>query len=434
MDRLIDWREHNFRIPFYLSGARGVGKTYLAMEFAKDYFSVILYQNFETDPFMNEHLSKLRGDSLIEELFHYNQENEKASFLSLPFREKSTLVEQLQSSPESIVKEQSTILILDEISYSTCLDEILFSVLQSNYNIPIIMINSREYEPEVIRQQFVQVMRVKCFPMDFEEFLQATGNEWYISVINEHFDSNGSIPEIVHKELLELYDIYLLVGGLPDAINEYLNFGSLSNVAECHRLKYGDFLQDINQWENPSNALKMKQVVETIPYQLQKKNKKFQYTYIRKGTTRTMYGEAIEALKATNQVLLGEKMTDSTQFKLYWFDTGFLASLYRSQKFCVQSSTEVKLALLENSVAQAFFSKEYELHFWESPSLAKIEFVLGKKNLLPIELFPDENTRSKNVSVFKETHQFDYAVKISSRNFQYKKGIKYVPYYAIGCL
>lgn len=434
MERLIDWREYNSQFPLYLTGARGVGKTYLALEFAKEHYSVILYHNFETDPGMDEKIRGLYGEQLIQELFRYNQQSVKDTFLSLPFHDKSTLVECDETVLEEILSQQSTVLILDEISYSSCIEQILCSVIHSKYKIHIILINSRYDMPQVIQNKVVLVHQISCAPMDFEEFLQATGNEWYIGVINEHFDSNVPVPEIVHKELNDLYDIYIKVGGLPEAVDEYLSFSNLSNVAERHRLRMGSFLQDINCWENQGNALKMKQIVETIPNQLLKKNKKFQYTYIRKGVTRSMYEEAMEALQQTYYVIPSEKMMDDSQMKLYWFDTGFLSSIFRSNQCVYTQPDAVYAALLENSVAQAFHSKEYHLRYWESGSSAKLDFVIGKNNLLPIELYMDENTRSKSFSVFKLDHDFDYAVKLSAKNFRYHRGLKYVPYYAVTCL
>lgn len=439
VDRCIEWKDKNSQFPLYLSGARGVGKTYLALEFAKAFYQVVMYFNFETDPSINQRIRNRYGMELIQEFYRYNEENEKASFLSLPFHDKSTLVE-LESQPEKLVDQENSdqpiILILDEISCCDQLDHILTSVIQSRLPIHILMINSFFYEPACIQNGSIKVIQYQCYPLDFEEFLLATSNEWYIGVINEHFDSNRPVPEIVHKELLELYDIYLIVGGMPEAVAEYLLFSNVNNIAEKHRLRQGTLMNDLYTWQNASDALKMKQVVETIPLQLQKRNKKFQYTYIRKGATRTMYEAAISALIDTGYVIASQRLTDETQQKLYLTDTGMLASMIRSKSedSHIFEEKSIKSALLENSVAAALHNKEYELRFWESDSSAKVEFVIGKKNLLPIELFLDEITRSKNLSVFKESYEFDYAVKISSKNFAYNKNIKYVPYYAVYCL
>lgn len=437
IERCIDWKDKNSQFPLYLTGTRGVGKTYLALEFAKAFYSVILYLNFETDPSMNERLRSLSGNELIHELYRYNELNEKASFLSLPFLDKSTLVEleqHLEEIPEEETKSQEVILILDEISCADCIQQILIAVIQSKSPIHILMINSLAHEPSWIRNGSIQVIHYQCFPMDFEEFLQATGNEWYIGVINEHFDNNRPVPDIVHKELLDLYQNYLMVGGLPEAVSEYLLFSNVNHIAEKHRLRYGSMVQDFYTWQNPSEALRMRQIVEILPYQLQKRNKKFQYTYIRKGATRTMYEDAMNILTETKDIIISHEVSDETKMKIYLYDTGMLASMIRRDRNVIFGAEKVREALLENSVAQALATKEYELRFWESESSAKVEFLIGKKNLLPIELFANDTTRSKNLSVMKGNYDFDYAVKISAKNFDYSKKIKYVPYYAIYCL
>ena len=227
-----------------------------------------------------------------------------------------------------------------------------------------------------------------------------------------------------------------MVGGMPEAVSEYLIFSNVHNIVEKHRLRYGSFIKDLYAWQNSSEALKMKQVVDTIPTQLQKKNKKFQYTYIRKGATKTMYENAISCLVDSGYVIQSNKMTEDTQLKLYMLDTGLLSSMLRatSSDYHLFEQDQIKSALLENSVAQALHAKEYNLRFWESDSSAKVEFLIGNQHLLPIEIYMDDITRSKNLNVLKDSYEFDYAVKISTKNFAYSKKIKYVPYYAVYCL
>jgi predicted AAA+ superfamily ATPase len=96
---------------------------------------------------------------------------------------------------------------------------------------------------------------------------------------------------------------------------------------------------------------------------------------------------------------------------------------------------DITKALLENFVAQSLHNKGYQLAFWESDSMAKIDFLIRKDNqFLPIEIHSSDNTRSKSINVFKQKCDFHYAVKISSKNFEFSNQIKYVPYYAVFCL
>jgi predicted AAA+ superfamily ATPase len=90
---------------------------------------------------------------------------------------------------------------------------------------------------------------------------------------------------------------------------------------------------------------------------------------------------------------------------------------------------------LENYVAQSLKAKNYLFAFWESESMAKIDFIfLRSQDIIPVEIFEGDNTRSKSISVLKQKCSFPYAVKISSRNFEFSNQIKYVPYYAVFCL
>jgi predicted AAA+ superfamily ATPase len=96
---------------------------------------------------------------------------------------------------------------------------------------------------------------------------------------------------------------------------------------------------------------------------------------------------------------------------------------------------QVEKSLIENFVAQSLHNKGYQLSFWESDSMAKIEFVIYKDNaFIPIEIHSDDNTRSKSISIIKQRYDFPYAVKISSKNFEFTDQIKYVPFYAVFCL
>jgi predicted AAA+ superfamily ATPase len=230
-----------------------------------------------------------------------------------------------------------------------------------------------------------------------------------------------------------------------------LNFNSLINIPEQHSLQIGAYHDYILQSNPESEALKMNQVIDSLALQLLKPNKKFQYKLIRKGTTYAMYKDAILMLKELEYTLQcskcqleelispGQEETagnneENTSFKLYLPDTGFLYSRIEEENF-PSSDPIVRKALLENYVAQAFHAKEYPLTFWESDSMAKIDFILRKEDcLIPVEVHINDNTRSKSISILKQKYDFPYAVKISPKNFDYSNQVKYVPYYAVFCL
>ncbi|MGB4657970.1 MAG: AAA family ATPase [Mobilitalea sp.] len=425
IDELIKWKEINTGKSILLTGAKGVGKTYLAYDFAKAFFENIFYLNFEREPKARSIFASNNADEISFQLTNYFHLNEE-------------------------IPVESRILILDEISYS---QEILMAIKDSS--IPnlfqnIIYISSNRIDSE----DYSDFIILPVFPLEFDEFLRATGYEWYIETIINHYNSNKMIPEIVHKELLGLHKLYLQIGGMPGMINEYLNLNSVANVSEQHGFlvsSYHDYILKDNQ---VSDALKMNQVFDSLTQQLMKSNRKFQYKLIRKGTTHAMYKDAIRKLTDTNYVIKCTRINNedlvtpsktfaseewcnvetNTNFKLYLPDTGLLYSKIVEEQGN-HFDTLHKKALLENYMAQSLQAKKYSFAFWESDSMAKIDFITyHNQELIPIEIFAGSNTRSKSISILKQKCEFSYSVKVSKKNFEYSNQVKYVPYYAVFCL
>ncbi len=423
IDELITWKSENTRKVLLLTGAKGVGKTYLAYDFAKAFFKHIYYINFEREAVTNSLFHSDSSESLsgrLVEYFHIDEE----------------------------IAPEERILILDEISF--CPEAAaLVQEQQLRTDFPFILALSSNPLSPVNTASF---QMLKVYPLEFDEFLLATGNEWYIEAIVNHFNTNTNIPEIVHKELLSLHQLYLQIGGMPAMINEYLNLNSTVNVSEQQSFLLGSYRDYIKRDHSDSDALKMIQVIDSLAHQLLKENKKFQYKIIRKGTTHAMYKEAIGKLAGLNYIIRCNRISteqlisspdnismnaydeENSNFKLYLPDTGLLYSRLVEE----QGSSEIKRslkALLENYVAQSLQAKDYPFVFWESESMAKIDFIIEKNQaLLPIEIHESDNTRSKSISVLKQKCSFPYAIKISSRNFEFTNQIKYVPYYAVFCL
>lgn len=426
INTLIEWKDNGERSkkPILLIGAKGVGKTYLAYDFAKSFYEQITYLNFEQD----KGLSK----RIIQDSFIPNKDEALSD---------------------------SRILILDEIPSSPKIIRSIINIQKTEAYPYIIAISSNPILEE-LKSDF---QTIYVYPMEFDEFLTATGNDWYIEVIIKHFNSNKKIPEIVHKELLALHKLYLQIGGMPASINEYINMSSPINVPEQHRGLISSYHGFIKQDNTESDTLKMSQVFNSIPLQLLKENKKFQYKLIRKGTTHAMYKDAIHTLAKRHYIIKCNKIHNSvldkdlsnnsacleeimkeenTIFKLYFPDIGMLytkISEEESSGSSLNNGTKYQKnrtkAILENYVAQALQARNYPFGFWESESMAKIDFIIQKEGLLiPIEIHSTNNTRSKCISVFKQKCDIPYAIKISPKNFEFKNQIKYIPYYATFCL
>ncbi len=424
IDELIGWKNDTSDIPVLLAGAKGVGKTYLAYDFAKSFFEHIYYINFEREP-------------LKASLFQAGTDGNIVDNLLMQF---------------NITEEQALetrILILDEICFcKEAMDIIKNKRLDGVFDY-ILAITSHPL-PKEFEADF---LRICVHPLEFDEFLRATGNEWYIETIINHYYSSTKIPEIVHKELLVLHQLYLQIGGMPGVINEYLNLQDTVNVSERHSFIIGSYHDYILRDNSDSDALKMNQVIDSLTYQLMKENKKFQYKIIRKGTTHAMYRDAIKKLVEQNYVIRCNRINnellqfpsqidilnnscveDNSNFKLYLPDTGLLYSKLIEEQG-QEGVIQYQKSLLENYIAQSLHAKNYPFAFWESESMAKIDFIISKNlEMIPIEVFLGENTRSKSISVLKQKYMPPYSIKISAKNFEYSNQVKYVPYYAVFCI
>ncbi len=438
IDQLICWKTEANRLPVLLKGAKGVGKTFLAYDYAKAFFQHIYYINFEREP-------------QLAELFHETGEKAPGYRLMDYFQKEVPQEEGAQTEEEKPLGDR--VLILDEISFSReAMTAVQEGRLQPVFEY-IIVISSHPL-PEELSRNYIQL---SIRPLEFDEFLKAIGSDWYVEAIANHFQADKKMPEIVHKELLALYQLYLQIGGMPGSINEYLNLQSSVNVSEQHSFINGSYRRDILRDNNDSDALKMNQVLDSLVYQLMKDNRKFQYKIIRKGTTHTMYREAIHRLCEQNYTIRCSRISpeqltqpsqsqpspdassfyedgENTNFKLYLPDTGVLYSqLVEVQG--KENMNKYEKVLHENCVAQSLSAKNDLFFFWESNSTAKVDFILLRDGeLLPIEIFTGENTRSKSISVLKQNCAFPYSIKISSRNFEFTNDTKYVPYYAVFCI
>lgn len=424
IDELINWKTKDSGKPILLTGAKGVGKTYLAYDFAKAFFERVCYINLERNPKVVPLFTEVDHNKITNliEYFHINLEE--------PLEIRVLIIDEINDSPELL----------------NCFNQLDLSAI-FRY---IIYITS---SPIPIKAT-LELQVLPIYPLEFDEFLRASSNEWYIEAIITHYNQDKKIPDIVHKELLTLYHLYLQIGGMPAMVNEYLNLSSTINISEHHSFLIGSYRDYILRDNSDSDAMKMNQVYNSLVLQLMKENKKFQYKLIRKGTTHAMYKEAIRKLCDINYIIkcnriMNEQLQDpiqtfssddwhnieiNTNFKLYMPDTGMLYSKMVEEQGTLLDTNHEK-ALLENAVAGTLQTKNYPFAFWESESMAKIDFIYEKnQQIYPVEIFNSDNTRSKSISILKQKCDFPYSIKISSKNFEFSNQIKYVPYYAVFCL
>lgn len=429
-EKIIAWDNEYTGKPLILSGAPGIGKTYLSQELAKNFHNSYLYINPKND-------HKLR--SALLELSVQNNPN----------------FEQFLQTYYQIPNEwlHEFLIILDDFDWYSELLTLLNQITKNVYKFRLLIINTLTPNNSLKEQCDV----IEIVPLEFDEYLKAIGSEWYTEIIRAHFQTKKKIPEIVHKEMLNLFRDYLRIGGMPAAINEYMLTDSLNNLSTIHRNLYELFLSEFKRF-NESSSIRLNQLLQLLPEQLIKGNKNYRYNLIRKGATHNMYRNELQKLSELHIVNKIERADfvvsdDKTlnydvhdnQFRLYMNDCGILYSLIMASSSEFGDGTEDEISdysdnvlyqlLAENYLLSTLKSRNQNVVFWESGSLAKIDFLsIFDNSIMPIEVKYQENKKSKSLHVFKQKLPVISNMKFGRQNFSVDEHGFNCPIYSLFCL
>ena len=342
---------------------------------------------------------------------------------------------------------ENTIIFFDEIQLSEEAISSLKSFCESSFPYKIICAGSLlGVKINRFNSSFpVGKVRVEyMYPMDFEEFLLALNKEMWIEEIKMCF--NQMKPISIHDKLLELYRIYLCIGGMPASINNYIKENEDIFLYDKKIIQdiVMSYKSDMNKYVNTSNeTLKIEKIYDKIPSILSKENKKFQYSDIEKKATRRDYESALNWLISSNMVYecnLVSKIEPPLKaylledyFKLYISDVGILISILEINfsDILLNNNFMFKGAITENYIAQVFRTNNIKLYYWKSGNKAEIDFLLyNDDGIIPVEVKSSDNAKAKSLRVYMEKYKPKYAIKISSNNFGFENNIKSIPLYA----
>ena len=422
---LIKWKKSENRKPLIIHGARQVGKTYTVKQFGKENYNNLIYVNFET----NQELSNQISDS-IDAKYVINK-------LELFYGEKIIPGKTLIFFDEIQANERA----LTSLKYF-CEDAPEYHIIAAGSLLGI-AINRQNYSFPVGK---VQMMNM--YPLSFKEFLIAIGRENLIDEIQKHFDNNERMDKTVHELCLKLYRTYLVVGGMPEAVQTYLTEEKTIAAIDIQSEILESYERDMTKYADNSLSNKIIAAFDSIPVQLAKDNKKFQYKVISKGGSSSIFGEAITWLKNSgivNQVnkviaeLPLEMHKDLTSFKLYMSDVGLFVNKARYPLYQIDLSTQPTMIsmgpLMEHYVANELKVKGYEIYYWESNGKAELDFMIQKDiDIVPIEVKTSIHTKSRSLDLYMKNNNPKYAIRISEKNFGFENNIKSVPLYAVFCI
>ena len=419
-NELLKWKKmKKNKMPLVLYGARQVGKTYIVTEFGRENYNNMVYVNFEQD--------------------------EKI----IPYFEDSVSPEEIIKVLESFYNEKivpgQTLIFFDEVQ--NC-NRALTSLKYFTENVPEydiiaagsllgVAINRKKYSFPVGK-----VILKTVYPLDFEEFLWAKNKELLVNKIKKAYETNSPLNEGLHKEAMELYKEFLIVGGMPMAVKSYIEEVRTIDYTEIQSLILSAYTADMAKYTDNSQSIKTIFAYESIPSQLGKDNKKFQYSMIQKGARSSLFGEYIDWLFNSGLVLKCYKTTrgdvppnmfaDVSSFKIYMSDVGLLSNRTKITKNNLDEYNKLyKGAITENYVANQLVQNGYELYYWESRTGSEVDFVIIKdEKIIPIEVKSSENVKAKSLQSFIKQYSPEYSIRISSKNFGMENNIKSVPLYA----
>ena len=292
-------------------------------------------------------------------------------------------------------------------------------------------------------------MKIQVYPMDYEEFLMATKNDYLIELIKKCYDSNENMDLLFHERAMELYKKYLYVGGMPEVVRDYLNNENYELVRIKERSIIDSYFDDMGKYNKQSEIPKTRIVYKNISTQLSKVNRKFKYSDIKSGGRASEFADAIEWLclaGIANQLYRLEQIKlplnaykSLDDFKFYMNDVGLCSAsqdifindiLYDNPQF-----SEFKGGLTENYVNNQMIVNNNSCFYWSSGNLAEVDFItrIGD-DIIPIEVKSSDNTRSKSLNEYINKFSPKYAIRVSSKNFGFDNNIKSIPLYAVFCI
>ena len=284
------------------------------------------------------------------------------------------------------------------------------------------------------------------YPMNFEEFLMATGKEMLLNKIKECYSKMEAMPLFAHEQALTLYKQYICVGGMPESVNNFiendldiLKYDSniISNIIEM-------YIADMKKYVKGNiESVKIEKVYKNIPTQLAKDKKTFRYNLIDDNGRKRKYETPLEWLVSAGMVLASYKIKkpeiplkvyiDEDMFKLYLSDVGLLTSIseIKYPDIMLERPFEFKGAITENYIAQEFICKGTSLYYWTYGRNAEVDFIIyNEDGIIPVEVKSGNSVKSTSLNLYIREHKPKYAIRISSKNFGFENNIKSVPLYA----
>jgi len=430
-DLLNRWKTSANRKPLILRGARQVGKTYILKEFGGTAFPQYHYVDFEKDEKLARLFEQdLKPNRILDELQFYLDR-------PIDYRRDLVIFDEIQRSPRALTSLKY---------FSEEMPEIALCAACSLLGVTL--------QPDSFPVGKIQFLDM--FPLSFEEFLDGVGKERLAELIRKH-DLTKPFPEMAHEQLWGLWKHYLVVGGLPDAVNHYRErqenlYEAVQAIRKAQQDLLDAYLADMAKHSGKSNALHIEKLWRNVPAQLARaQNGSAGKFKLREGIPGIRGYERLSApldwLECAN-LLIRTPIIDAAgvplpgyvkenRFKLYFFDVGLLGA---SSGIAPATFLNYGFGSYQGYVAENFAAQELRaageknLFCWQGRT-AEVEFLLEREGeVLPVEIKSGWVTQSKSLKVYIERYRPPRAYILSANNISQRNIVRYLPLYAVGRL
>ena len=428
---LAEWRNSKSKKPLVIKGIRQCGKTYIVRKFAEENYESVIYMNFILEP------------------------DKKTAFIGN--MDVDTIILNLSALiPGSRFINGKTCIILDEIQECREARTALKS-FQIDGRFDIIATGSllgvrgygksdknAENGQDSIPVGYETV--VEMYPLDFEEFLWANGmNDKVIDSVKSCFEKETAVPEGIHHVMMELLYRYVIVGGLPEVVNKFLETKNIELIYQVQRNLIAEYEEDMIKYADDADKARIRECFESIPKQLARENKKFQYSVVRKSGRSSQYIGSIQWLEDAGLVrrcyntqitelpLEGNSIKDC--FKLYTTDIGLLVAMldYGTQADILRGNLlGYKGAIFENLMADFLCKSGQKLYYFQKESGLELDFLVRYKGecvVLEVKAKSGKAKSLKTVLKNKNVYHVNHAIKLGKYNVGRKEEVFTIPLY-----
>lgn len=407
MNTLVEWKNTRGKKPLLVKGARQVGKTFIIRAFGKANYKNVVELNFFSNAEHREYFSgNLNADTIY-------------SKLSLRY--------------EGLVFDKDTLLFLDEIQMCGQARTAL-KFLAEDDRCDVIASGSMlgiSYK-ETASIPVGYEIQIEMFAMDFEEFLWAKGlKDANLEIFREHYRKKVKLDTFFNDSMLSNLREYMIVGGMPAVVCEYLETGNYSQVHKTQKTIIDSYLDDIAKYAPAAEKPKARNCYLSLPKQLAKENKKFQFGVVEKKGTARKFESSIEWLRDAGLIKVCQNVVAPTfplvaytqpgYFKIYGTDIGILGAMYgfeiKKELFENTLKGSMKGAIYENLVADILLKKGLPLYYYKpAENKQEIEFLHTQdSNIIPIEVKAG-NSATLSLDEYIKRYSPLYALKLISGN------------------